>query len=174
MGSAKASKANTGQNSRGSRYKQSRTPEEYLNQRLDKSEECWVFTGGKDKDGYGQVQAARAAKDNKVTRAHQLAYVAWVGEIKDGMLVCHTCDNPSCCNPEHLFLGTPSDNMQDMSKKGRCGPKMPRRLDYEGILAAHGNKPCGVVAEEFGCSFGTVCKIWRKYGLKGRNFYAYS
>jgi hypothetical protein len=174
MASAKSNKANVGQNSRGSRYTQAKTPEEYLDQRLDKSESCWVFTGGRDKDGYGQVQASRVARDNGVTRAHQLAYVAWVGPIEAGMFVCHSCDKPSCCNPEHLFLGTPLDNVQDMWSKDRWVPGVKPKLDYPAIVALHGVKPCEVVAKEFNCSFSAVCKIWRKHGLKGRNFYAIS
>lgn len=152
-------------------YTQAKTPEEYLNQRLDKTGECWVFTGGKDKDGYGQVQSTRVAKELGVTRAHQLAFVAWCGEIAESMFVCHTCDNPSCCNPDPLFLGTPLENNQDMWSKDRWRSGATKKLDYEALVALHGHKDCKEVAELFGCSFGTVCKIWRKHGLKGRNFY---
>jgi len=51
--------------------------------------------------------------------AHRLAWELTYGPIPDGMLVCHHCDNPICCRPDHLFLGTPSDNMQDALRKGR-------------------------------------------------------
>lgn len=164
----------TGKNSLGSRYRQSKTPEEYLNQRLDKTEGCWIFTGGKDKDGYGQVHASKVAKDLGVTRAHQLAYAAWKGEITKGLFVCHTCDNPSCCNPDHLFLGTALENNQDMWSKDRWVSGAKTRLDHSAIVALHGIKHCKQVAKEFNCSFGTVCKIWRKHGLNGRNFYGHS
>lgn len=153
------------------KYFQAKTPEEYLEQRLDKSNACWVFTGGKDKDGYGQVQSTRVAKDAGVTRSHQLAYVAWKGPIDEGLFVCHTCDNPSCCNPDHLFLGTALENNKDMWDKGRWVKGNSRKLDYEGIVNLHKIKDCKEVAEMFNCNYGTVCKIWRKHGLKGRNFY---
>lgn len=57
--------------------------------------------------------------DRKNLKAHRFSYEYHVGKIPSGMLVCHTCDNPSCVNPKHLFIGTWKDNVQDMIKKGR-------------------------------------------------------
>ena len=105
------------------KYKQARTIEEYLSQRVLLSPSgCLEWQRGKDKNGYGQCHAAVVAKKHKVSRAHQLAYVSVYGEIPPGMFVCHTCDNPSCCNVDHLFLGTPKDNVHDMLNKGRAKP----------------------------------------------------
>ena len=75
---------------------------------------CWLWISHCDKDGYGILPATGAA-----VRAHRLSYEIHNGQIPDGMVVCHTCDNPSCVNPEHLFSGTTKDNCQDMLSKGR-------------------------------------------------------
>ena len=70
--------------------------------------------------GYGQF-CSWDGKKRKMLTAHRLAYQHFVGHIPDGLWVLHRCDNNSCCNPEHLFLGTQTDNMQDMLAKGRGG-----------------------------------------------------
>jgi len=78
------------------------------------SENCWVWTLRKDKQGYGRVNV-----NYKTEQAHRVSWVAFRGEIPAGMCVLHKCDNPSCVNPDHLFLGTRKDNCHDMIIKGR-------------------------------------------------------
>lgn len=78
--------------------------------------DCWEWQGPVNRDGYGLVRHRLA---NQL--AHRISYELHRGEILDGMLVCHTCDNPICVNPNHLFLGTYKDNARDMTQKGR-GP----------------------------------------------------
>jgi hypothetical protein len=75
---------------------------------------CWVWTGNKNEKGYGLVRI-----DGKRYKAHRIAYELYIGDIPSGMLVCHSCDNPECCNPKHLWLGTHADNQRDKIAKGR-------------------------------------------------------
>lgn len=82
--------------------------------RVDKSGDCWLWTGGRSADGYGWFHHNRESR-----YAHRVAYELCKGPIPAGMLVCHTCDNPPCCNPDHLFLGDERVNAGDMMTKGR-------------------------------------------------------
>jgi len=100
-------------------YRHSKTPSQYLIQRVSRKGACLEWTRGVDKDGYGQCQDARVARALGVTRAHQLAYARLHGRIPKGMFVCHKCDNPKCIRASHLFLGTALDNNRDMMTKGR-------------------------------------------------------
>lgn len=79
---------------------------------------CWAWTGKVDDDGYGRTVDKWYRLHNK-SGAHQLSYIAHIGVIPANMLVCHSCDNPTCINPAHLFLGTPQDNMTDKVLKYR-------------------------------------------------------
>jgi hypothetical protein len=82
--------------------------------RVEKTDTCWLWVAGKNGDGYGNWSL-----DGQSINAHRASYVLFVGEILDGLSVLHTCDNPSCVNPDHLWLGTYKDNAQDRAKKGR-------------------------------------------------------
>lgn len=75
---------------------------------------CHWFTGGIVKGGYGHI-----GSNGRNLKVHRVAYELYVEEIPEGMLVCHTCDNPCCVNPCHLFVGTYQDNMDDKTFKGR-------------------------------------------------------
>lgn len=82
--------------------------------------ECWPFMGGRNKDGYGNFHTDYP--EHKTVRAHRFAYILFVAPIPKGLFVLHSCDNPPCCNPKHLFLGTQKDNMNDAARKNRIAP----------------------------------------------------
>lgn len=76
---------------------------------------CWIWQRSKDKDGYGYLKA----KGGKTVKVHRESYRQFNGVLEDGQFVCHTCDNPKCCNPAHLFAGNAKENKQDCITKLR-------------------------------------------------------
>lgn len=82
---------------------------------------CWNWPRQRTRDGYGVVKEYCSGKPSTTT-AHRAAYLVHVGEIPPGLEVRHACNNPACCNPHHLLLGTRSDNMLDRVRSGtHCG-----------------------------------------------------
>lgn len=129
---------------------------------------CWIWTAAKSKTGYG-----RFLYGGKNRLAHRLSYSFYIGEIPDGMLVCHKCDNPSCVNPDHFFIGTNDDNMIDMSKKGRAKGGVVRgeehgytKLKNSHILAIREACDFGVeqqwLADFFSVTQKTISNIYRR------------
>lgn len=96
-------------------------------------EDCWEWKGYRTPKGYGQFQVSRAVGPK---RANRIAYLLHTGEEPGDLKVLHRCDNPPCCNPAHLFLGTQADNVRDMHEKGRQGTFVPKALRGEDNPAA--------------------------------------
>jgi hypothetical protein len=76
--------------------------------------DCLIYQGARDRDGYGKVKI-----QGRTLRPHRVIFAEMVGAIPDGFIVCHSCDNPPCCNPDHLWIGTHADNARDRNEKGR-------------------------------------------------------
>lgn len=129
---------------------------------VDKSggpDACWPWQGGHVARGYGHTTWS----DNYVRTeimAHRQAYEFEVGPIADGLQVCHKCDNPPCCNPAHLFLGTPTENLNDAYSKGRRKRALPQmRVHHQRV-----ELPAGVLhgKVETHDTYGCRCDACRK------------
>ena len=103
-------------------------------------EGCIEWTGAANQYGYGRRQWK-----GRVVYVHRLAYEQAHGPIPPGLFVLHRCDNPPCYNPDHLFLGTQRDNLQDMSRKGRS---IHRCGHDEWYVRKDGRRDCAVCARE--------------------------
>lgn len=141
-------------------------------QRVDRSggpDACWPWTGYLDKGGYGQVRV-----NGKKELTHRVAFELIFGELPDDIFACHTCDNPSCCNPAHLFAGTALANARDMVNKGRSthGEHNPKaKLSPDQVREIRARYAAGGIglkklAAMYGVHFYTISlivnhKIWK-------------
>ena len=115
---------------------------------------CWPWMRGKNPCGYGEMNW-----NGKPWLAHRIAYTLKVGPIPKGLCVLHRCDNPGCCNFQHLWLGTPLDNNRDREAKGRGNPQKGEqnygakltRFNVVTIRKLSANRiPHATIAERFG------------------------
>lgn len=139
--------------------------------RVKKTDNCWWWIGGKDLDGYGVFRGVVAG--TTFNRAHRYSYALHTGDLLVGRQACHTCDNPSCVNPEHLFSGTAKDNMDDMIAKGRQRNAPKGELNGHAVLtqaqarAILGDaRPYTAIAADYGVTPMTVSDIKNKHSWK--------
>lgn len=154
-------------------------PVEQFWRHVERTEGCWRWTGTTSTSG-GYGRFANGPRGNsKEIYAHVFSYTIHFGPIPQGLFVCHTCDNPPCCKPDHLFAGTQAQNLADMVSKGRSltGNRNPSRtqpdklqrgerhhaakLTTDDVIAirhsyAHGNTTERKLATEFGVSRPTI------------------
>lgn len=150
-----------------------RTPiSERFWQKVKKTDGCWLWIGSRDTNGYGRIGTGGKTG---LASAHRVSYELTNGQIPDGLHVLHSCDNPSCVRPDHLSLGTHTDNMRDMWAKqrgscgvaGRKGSNNPKsKLTEELVtdirkMAASGIKNTEI-AELFGVTRQAICYAVRR------------
>jgi len=114
---------------------------------------CWEYQESKNRLGYGRFKFG----GKKELLVHRVIYEHFNGKIKKGLFVCHKCDNPPCCNPKHLYAGTPQDNMNDMISRGRSNQPSGEK--------AYGAKFSNKVIEEIRNSSDPYLKIMKKYKI---------
>lgn len=121
---------------------------------------CWPYTGARTHNGYG-----RHPLRNTTVRAHRLAWELTNGPIPAGFVVCHRCDNPPCCNPVHLFVGTLGENLADARQKGHLivGGAHPRaRLTEEQVRSIRtSSAPFTHLARRYGVSNTQIARVVR-------------
>lgn len=112
---------------------------------------CWEWMAAKHKYGYGEIRDGKSG-----ARASRKAYELWNGPIPEGRCVLHRCDNPPCCNPDHLFIGTHQDNMRDASMKGR----LQKKLSPEQVASIRADKRLyRIIAAEFSIGLTIISNI---------------
>ena len=133
-------------------------------EKVNKTDGCWEWTAFRNRNGYGRFQFA----DGHPVNAHRFAYEITYGPVSLNLFVCHKCDNPTCCRPDHLFLGTPKDNMADCVAKGRINRTFRVRghdvntskLTKEQALTIYNSHESGpVLASRYGISKEAVNMI---------------
>jgi hypothetical protein len=147
----------------------------YSNSKLNEKTGCWEWQGYKQ-NGYGKIGiGSRTDGTRRTTSTHRLSYELNFGEIPKGMEVCHKCDNPCCIRPDHLFVGTRQDNIDDRERKGRNNPPFgskhaQAKLTEEQVISIREerlckNTPIKKLAKRYG-----VCKKTMQDLLKGKNW----
>ena len=135
---------------------------------------CWLWTGSKDRKGYGQIREAGPFGKTKLRIATRVSMELTGMTLTKEMCVCHKCDTPACVNPEHMFIGTHKENTQDMMIKGRnslppilLGERNPRaRLTTDTVLAMRLDLVAGMslraAARKYNYDYTNVSAIKRR------------
>lgn len=151
------------------RFRTDRDWEKSIMSRVKKQDDgCWRWTGFINNKGYGMCCFRGRSR-----AAHRAVYEMLVGPVPDGLDCCHTCDNPKCVNPSHIFIGTRTDNMRDAARKGRTarGERAGNSVLTDVLVRdirrrARGGEDIREIAGAIGVPWKTVwsaasCRTWR-------------
>ena len=142
--------------------------------KYDETSGCLEWVGSK-RNGYGRmIIGSRTDGTRKSVSTHRISYELTYGEIPIGMEVCHKCDNPSCVNPSHLFLGTRQDNIDDRERKGRNNPPKGEKhakakLTEADVLTIRTKRLQGVSFGKLAKEYG-VCKKTIQDAVSGKHW----
>ena len=128
-------------------------------------DECWPWLGAVTKDGHGRyhVRSYRGVKKERTLKAYRIVWEIANGPVPDGKSVCHSCHNPLCCNPKHLYLGDPLDNWNDQLANGT----KTRNLTEDQVREIRSSKEStNALARKFGVDKGSVSMARRGLSYK--------
>jgi hypothetical protein len=151
-----------------SQKRQGQSLEQRFWSKVDRSGDCWVWTASRWNSGYGQFAVVSSRRGFKAIGAHVMSYVLANGPIPEGLEIMHACDNRLCVRPDHLSVGTHTENVQDASRKGRLNVSRPNKQKLTAFqvqqvrsLVAAGWRRIRV-AEYFGISKTQVTLLMRR------------
>jgi hypothetical protein len=141
---------------------------------IDRETGCWNWTGSTNSAGYGVIGiGSRVDKSCKIVTVHRLVWQHEKGSIPESFCVCHHCDNRKCVNPEHLFLGTNQDNVDDKERKNRsnhpvgsrCAKSIFTNSDVENIVRLFSIGKSNVdIASLYRCHYHAIWNI--RHGIR--------
>jgi len=134
---------------------------------VQKTDTCWNWIGLKAPNGYGRLSVG--GRKGGMKYAHRISWALFNGEIPEGLLVCHHCDNRECVNPDHLFVGTYDDNNKDRIRKGRRCQNMPQtKINFSQVLISRMTYPMFTqkrLAQKFNVTKNAIWQI-----IHGKSF----
>lgn len=127
---------------------------------------CWMWSGSRDRAGYGIIWRIVAGKSNRTAKAHRISWELHFGPIPEGLSVLHHCDNPPCVRPAHLYLGSQQDNMRDAVLRKRWKLKLTTQ---EALCVSQrytdGQTTLSVLAKDYGVGTSTIFRTIRRMRL---------
>lgn len=127
---------------------------------IDDSESCWLWQAFRNPKGYGMI-----SNGGYMALAHRVSWAIHNGKVPANKYVLHRCDNPSCCNPKHLYIGTNADNVRDKVERGRSSWPRPERAGEGHPMVKLTTEAVMEIRSEIGIR-GAGVRLARKYGVR--------